>query len=128
MAGPQLDHRAGAGGPGAGGLRERAVIACSTSLRGLTDLNVVPCLLIGFACQQCTARRSCKKLRDSAMKTLAIFGTAAALLGAMAINAAAAYPETLISDFNTFFENELYASWNLPTAVIDSGPDSYSVT
>lgn len=36
--------------------------------------------------------------------------------------------QTLITDFNNFFENELYASWNSTEAIINSGPDSYTVT
>jgi hypothetical protein len=33
-----------------------------------------------------------------------------------------------ITGFETFFENELYASWNAPEAFIESGPTSYKVT
>ncbi len=39
-----------------------------------------------------------------------------------------AQADTLISDFNTFFENVLYASWAAPSAIIVSGPESYSVS
>ncbi|TWU25498.1 hypothetical protein [Bythopirellula polymerisocia] len=36
--------------------------------------------------------------------------------------------QTLVTDFNTFFENESYASWNEPSAILISGPDFYTVT
>lgn len=38
------------------------------------------------------------------------------------------HADVQITGFETFFENELYASWNAPTAIIDSGPTSYNVT
>lgn len=40
----------------------------------------------------------------------------------------AAHGQTLITDFSFFFENELYASWKEPSAIIDSGLESYTVT
>ncbi|MCA9238225.1 MAG: PEP-CTERM sorting domain-containing protein [Planctomycetales bacterium] len=51
-----------------------------------------------------------------------------AACGVATMHAGALQGQTLITDFNTFFENELYASWASLDAVIDSGPDSYSVT
>lgn len=40
----------------------------------------------------------------------------------------AAQADTLITSFEDFFENALYASWASPTAYIDYGTESYSVT
>ncbi len=51
-----------------------------------------------------------------------------AIVAATVTLSAAAHGQTLVTDFNNFFENELYASWNEPSAVILSGPESYSVT
>jgi hypothetical protein len=42
--------------------------------------------------------------------------------------AAAAHAQVLITDFSYFTSNELYASWNAPTAIIDSGENSYTIT
>lgn len=38
------------------------------------------------------------------------------------------HAQTLVTDFNTFFEDALFESWNEPSATIVSGPESYSVT
>jgi hypothetical protein len=56
------------------------------------------------------------------------FQKSLAMVAASVALGAAAHGQTLITDFNDFFSNELYASWAEPSAVIVSGPDSYSVT
>ena len=60
-------------------------------------------------------------------KTMKMMAMAAVLSAAVA-SSGLSYGQTLVEDFNTLFENELYASWASPEAVIVSGPDSYSVT
>jgi hypothetical protein len=53
----------------------------------------------------------------------------AGIIGAvMAGGAGAQAPPVLVTEFNDFFSNELYASWTAPETVIVSGPDSYSIT
>ena len=53
---------------------------------------------------------------------------AAALVCALCVGGAAARAQTFITDFSYFTSNELYASWNEPDAIIDSGENSYSIT
>jgi hypothetical protein len=52
---------------------------------------------------------------------------AAALSGMIAFGAAAR-AQVLVTDFNNFVSDELYASWNEPSAAIVSGEESYSIT
>ena len=52
----------------------------------------------------------------------------ATVLSAVVVSNGTVEAQTLISNFNTLFENELYPSWSSPDAVIVSGPDNYSVT
>ena len=40
----------------------------------------------------------------------------------------AAQAQVLVTDFNFFTSDELYASWVAPSAVIDSGENSYNIT
>jgi hypothetical protein len=44
------------------------------------------------------------------------------------VSGGAVNADELITSFETFFEDALYNSWASPTAVIDSGPESYTIT
>jgi hypothetical protein len=62
------------------------------------------------------------------MKTTLNRLTVCTALIASVVLGSVALADTQITGFETFFENELYASWNEAAAVIVSGPTSYSVT
>jgi hypothetical protein len=57
-----------------------------------------------------------------------IGGFAAAALYALIVLNGPARADVVITSFEDFFENALYASWASPTAYIDYGSESYSVT
>lgn len=54
--------------------------------------------------------------------------TVAAAICVMTMTFGTAQAQVVVSTFDTFFENALYASWAAPEAIINSGPESYSVT
>ncbi len=64
------------------------------------------------------------------MRKISIFFTAIIALGAVVAWSGTLKADVVITSFETFFENQLYASWAAPypDAIIDSGPESYSVT
>lgn len=63
------------------------------------------------------------------MKQATTYLAIATMLSAMAALSGAAKADVLITSFEEdFFENALYASWAAPTAVLEYGPESYSVT